>query len=71
MRRPGVSSGRSESSSGARTPWTTDRAHGAAPHELVALEQALAAAEPRRKRAEARRRQRAAAKTSTNADAAA
>ncbi|ALF00197.1 hypothetical protein [Streptomyces sp. SPB78] len=34
----------------------------AAPHELVALERALAAAEQRRKRAEARRRQRAAAR---------
>ncbi|MFF1756155.1 hypothetical protein [Streptomyces sp. NPDC058266] len=41
----------------------------AAPHELVALEQALAADAQRRKRAEARRRQRAAAKTTADAAA--
>ncbi|SDL33467.1 hypothetical protein [Streptomyces indicus] len=47
---------------GAPVPVVEGRRTWAAPHELVALEQALAAAEQRRKRAEARRRQRAAAR---------
>ncbi|WP_432160752.1 hypothetical protein [Streptomyces sp. NRRL F-5630] len=56
---------------GAPVPVVEGRRTWAAPHELVALEQALAADAHRRKRAEARRRQRAAAKTSMDADAAA